>query len=1103
MGYVKSLSNYVIKNEHKDTNDGVIYERDITTIGGLNQFAKGLIPMYDSNNFIITLNNGVSIRKDIQTSKWEKNGNGVIWNLNNLPAKGQVNNNINIDIIKQDYYELQNFAYYGSCLDLIRASLTDIVSRFPGELYYMDKINAYYENENGEVITMGNDNLYLMANPFNIDLHSVEISSDERNKTPLKYFCLNGFKNYIIIDNNVEYPINSWDFKCNGQCLNKCFLPGDQIGTISIIYNKTQKLNISAWKGNDDKIIYLMNAGNKGIHIRPKLAFYNAFFASLDSFQLILLNPISSPKYSAIFNIIDENEFGYYHYLKRFTFPLGPGGYNLGVETAEYVNYISTLSDIASYYDEHFSDNIYRSLTHESIKNFDWTSNKESDNEEMDEFLIGESKLQKLLRLCGREFDNIKYKLNMLKDVNNLTYSQTNNMNINNISKCLANDGWDTINIFPVRYNNNELYSDSEFITQPYSNSNTELINCFPNGYFNYGICNDGEMTYQKIDVIQNQHMLNDDILLTKISNFISDKSYSATEINNIFARNLRLNSRNILRSKGTIDGIEKILGLFGLKSKRWIESFKRHNNTRITDGCNDITPHYDYEITEFISFAPSIVDDYSNKKNGYLIDWYNSTKTIAYNTQNYRNGIYEHYQGLPVKYDDLFINDKSVRLLSPYFNKNKIIDGSPYYQMYGGWLKKSLQCNNNDDIVANHWSDTIKNVPSVNNINDLLALPERILRNNCVYCVRDLSGEYIIIDGKAYNVFYNYNGNRYIELTVFNNSVYIYGNTYIDKIMVSDPAGDINDANMPPEVEYDLSVYRNDENIKVYLCNCGINGKTDYKISVRDSISFDGDRLIPFIDFNKNTSKIEGFSNYFLLKKVEFNKHLLLGSDEICHDNEENICLGWNQLSVDSDEYKSLQNITNYANGNNPHSGNLLYDNGIEYINYLSNIFYYAINNKQFNMLCFPNYTWEDLKPILSDFKFDFGIDERHRTYREIPSNKIDYFGNIICNDDGLEYKYSPVVAGVGEYNIMANAKLHEILYPTYNFAQYIDKNQYKTGIIEQIVNIKRVNIRFNFDANEDNKAIIKFFDKIIVKYIEQVLPPNIILQIEYKKAA
>ena len=54
--YVKSYSNYVLKTKHQETNDGIIYERDITTIGGRDHFAAGQIPIYKSLScFFISL----------------------------------------------------------------------------------------------------------------------------------------------------------------------------------------------------------------------------------------------------------------------------------------------------------------------------------------------------------------------------------------------------------------------------------------------------------------------------------------------------------------------------------------------------------------------------------------------------------------------------------------------------------------------------------------------------------------------------------------------------------------------------------------------------------------------------------------------------------------------------------------------------------------------------------------------------------------------------------------------------------------------------------------------------------------------------------------
>ena len=58
--YIKSHSNYVLQKKHQEVTDGVVYERDMTTIGGLNQYAKGQVPIYRSSNFIITVNNDIA-----------------------------------------------------------------------------------------------------------------------------------------------------------------------------------------------------------------------------------------------------------------------------------------------------------------------------------------------------------------------------------------------------------------------------------------------------------------------------------------------------------------------------------------------------------------------------------------------------------------------------------------------------------------------------------------------------------------------------------------------------------------------------------------------------------------------------------------------------------------------------------------------------------------------------------------------------------------------------------------------------------------------------------------------------------------------------------
>ena len=204
MPYIKSHSNYVLKKKHQNVSDGTIWERDITTIGRVNYFAPGQTPIYRDNNFIITVRNDSNVANQYNQSKWveSKNTNNKIWTLedvNSVTSDLDEQDDTKI-VIKQDYYDFCDFAYYGSLTELFRSSITDIINRFPGELYG-SKDNVYYETTeviDGEsFITskiIGGKTYYELKNPFGINLHS---SKKPDGANPLKYFA-NNYYNLTI-----------------------------------------------------------------------------------------------------------------------------------------------------------------------------------------------------------------------------------------------------------------------------------------------------------------------------------------------------------------------------------------------------------------------------------------------------------------------------------------------------------------------------------------------------------------------------------------------------------------------------------------------------------------------------------------------------------------------------------------------------------------------------------------------------------------------------------------------------------------------------------------------------------------------------------------
>ena len=654
MAYIKSYSNYVLKRKHQDINSGTIYERDITTIGGLNQFAKGQVPIYKSSNFIITVNNENNANRNfINDGGWEKNGTGDTWTLSSINESNGVESTektLKI-VLKQDYYKLRDFAYFGSCVELIRASIIDIVNRFPGELYVPsingEGIPVYYEEiGNNEPQRLGGNNLVLVDNPHNINIHTEELGKYEIDN-PLKYMCNNGYKNYTSSD--LTDSGCTWSVTTNDECVN--------VGNTKQLLLSTININgftIYAYKCNLG-IFYLTNKSNVGkIITRPNKKNIEEFFNSLDNFQKILMNRNSQPEYSSVFEVMSENSFGYVTELKTFTFPKTYGNYNLSVGDGSYESYVNSLQRYAEFYDEYFSDNIWRSMTHESIKNFDWTYTREYGVGEEEEYVFGGTRMQKTLRLIGREFDEIKTYIDALKNYQKVDYGKCNAIPDYFLTDSVNQEGWDVENIYPYNSDFKQVQILENVQITPYSVNHINQKH--KNGYFYKcnNNCNGKPSLIEAKDDYANKSEIYDkciDGIRSKISQYSSEKEYSINDINNHFMRMLKLNSKNIFRKKGTIQSIETLLSLFGLKSKRWKDKY----NDRLQSITNDSRAlksyNADYEIKEYVTATKGIEDTWlNNNTEMHKINWYNFTKTVTYDTDDNRQGVYYDYQGLPVR---------------------------------------------------------------------------------------------------------------------------------------------------------------------------------------------------------------------------------------------------------------------------------------------------------------------------------------------------------------------------------------------------------------------------------------------------------------------
>lgn len=1308
MPFIKSHSNYVLKSKHQDVNDGTIFERDITTIGAVDQFSPGQTPIYRSNNFIITVRNDGRPANQYNTSKWKENDSGDIWTLqtiDNMVSDFEDDNDTKI-VLKQDYYDFRDFAYYGSLTELFRVSVGDILARFPGELYItsdyayytvresydFEKIETKYPiggygkktDEDGNLLPKYS----VISNPFNINLY---VDNVPDGADPLKYFAENGFLNYQIgkpkttttklkcgenIEDYLEWcDITGWtvtyhdpcskipDFcncsdleietwtpsKCECDNLQATLLTSNnratrnllkassneasddeseeseeyyrRIATITISYTcedgTSGEIIIYAYLDDYNNVVYMVDNEDEqqgdltGMHIRPRKAdkphyFLDVFYSDSDNFQKLLVN--EDTHYKATFSVIRENAYGYYREFVSLQFPTGAGGYNLDATNYGFNEYTNQMVEIGEYYDENFTDNLWRSMTHEAIKNFDWTYTREYETGEEEEYVLGGQRIQKALRVFAREFDEIISYINNIKTLNRVTYDERGNIPNYFLTDVVENEGWDVKLVYPYtlteyfyveeyyfentkydtkedaivvakdKYKQEQGETDKEYnarieglirtvvtdekqicedsgdtkwaeggdtcdgqlnnmacgkkITRDFSQNSTNKVKPYTqwmigdgseNGYFIVckgdnctsiatvtadspiiDKCADGEtevtvnwkktggedsrieiptpceysdMNYVFVNsdcdstLLDNCALGGQGSLKNKIKTYTDETEWSYQQVNNEFLKRLKINSRYIWRHKGTVEGIEMILAMFGMKSKRWVEAHPEWEiKCKYTDcdgseeegtECHEM---WDYDIQEYSSFTSRLEETWDVIHQNYRINWINSTKTITYDNRfisNYNqygaNQDALPYQGIPLAYREAYVseegedaylgysagtpvqkinyldekNEKIIkRYLYPNFNKEEEFDGDPYFQMRGGWLSKMIvgdtrkpategeegetpiwnfQFNTDDEIVFNKYlakgyeesgfthdntplyKETIRNIRRVDGIGKLLSIPTIELYNGIICYVTQIEKNSAIIDNVIYPIsieWYNDetkpqdSGHTVSSVTFVKTEGFVkVGNSkfFDTTIWLYDIDGE--------ERVYDIEAMEDGSKLKAYIKDGGFICKEDEN----------GYYSISDFQILTNETDSNNFTNYYLLDDINYADTLA----KIEYDETTSATSwtnGWRRLFRVDKEYLKISTITNYYEGNNPHNGKMIYDNGHEYFTYFNRIFKHAADNELFDERCYEDF-YEALDDEITHYGFS-GLIENNEDILQyddflVPDTKIHYFGN------------------------------------------------------------------------------------------------------------
>jgi len=379
-----------------------------------------------------------------------------------------------------DLSEITNFTIFGSLSKRISVSLTKIINYFPAALEIYSSTTRFVTTNTAVNIsydTVENETYFeipldAIRNPLDIDYTvnaARNIQVREFPVSPLRDITVN-YGKYGVFINDEVYQINTLTPTTESDTVLELYIEGNPFSSQTQSY---------------DKII-----------IRPLDSYVNQVFnEDFDEVENFLLNREVTPKYTSYFNTPIENDDGTYTLsVKVAKFPTN-GTWNIAIEGIEFEKYLQTLNNIAQNLDEYRTNLLSRFLTAGAIKEFD----------------TQDQKIDKILQIYGRSFDDTKKFIGALAYMNSVHYTVKNDIPSQLLKNLAQTLGWKD-NISPI--------------------TNDQLLS---------SVFSSGENTFSGLA-----------------------KGQTPQELNYQYYRNLILNSAYLFKSKGTRKSIEFLLRLIG-----------------------------------------------------------------------------------------------------------------------------------------------------------------------------------------------------------------------------------------------------------------------------------------------------------------------------------------------------------------------------------------------------------------------------------------------------------------------------------------------------------------------------------------------------------
>jgi hypothetical protein len=382
--------------------------------------------IFSSGGFLITTN--LSEKIDINIPIKPYSGYHTLSSLNTSKSRLELlfdsNTKVSLNLKNSD---LSSFAYFGSSIELVRVSLENIILNWPASIY----VSPYYENEIRGFTGYTAEN-YIYDTLTNVASFKINTNFIVNN-FELNYQATNNTVNTftqsnILRDLSVYYDYYTIDY--NNNEYNLVGFTGSTSAKNSYIYLEVEG---DIFSGSPTTMI--------SYHIRPINSKIEQFFNNLTPFENNLLNRQTRPKYTSYYDytvllddgsIIETNQY--------LTWPVSDG-YNIDFNTFKYSDFVLNLLKICEENDDTSSDLIVRYLVSDSIAYFDRVPRIDGNHEG-----TASDKVRSLLRIYGREFDEVKKYIDSIKLAHTVTYDKQGNSPDQTIKYLASALGWDLTN---------------------------------------------------------------------------------------------------------------------------------------------------------------------------------------------------------------------------------------------------------------------------------------------------------------------------------------------------------------------------------------------------------------------------------------------------------------------------------------------------------------------------------------------------------------------------------------------------------------------------------------------------------------------------------